>query len=162
MAAFMQLKGIEGEATDKGHEKWVLIESMRSAIHRSITDGARDMERVRGKTKLPDAIVVRQLDKSSTKLEEACANGTFYEQAQIHLCTTVGNAQEPYLKYTLHDVILTSYSFHGNADSQPRPSESLTLGYTKVEWEYIQIDPKTGKKLGSVPGSYDPGKGSSK
>jgi type VI secretion system secreted protein Hcp len=162
MAAFMQLKGIEGEATDNNHQKWVLIESMSSAIHRTITDGARDMERVRGRTMLPDVIVVRQLDKSSTKLEEACANGTFYDQVVLHLCTTVGNAQEPYLKYTLHDVIITNYSFHGNAEAHPRPSESVSLGYTKVEWEYVQIDPKTGKKQGSVPASYDPGKGSSK
>jgi type VI secretion system secreted protein Hcp len=162
MAAFMQLKGIEGESTDKVHTKWVLIESFSSSIRRSITDGARDMERVRGRTTCSDVTVVRQLDKSSTKLEEACANGTFYDQVEVHFCTTVGDAQEPYLKYTLHDVIVTSYSFHGNAESRPRPSETLTLGYTKVEWEYVQIDPKTGKKQGSVPASYDPGKGSAR
>jgi type VI secretion system secreted protein Hcp len=162
MAAFMQMKGIDGEATDKNHDKWILIESMSSSIHRSITDGARDMERVRGRTTTADVVVVRQLDKSSTKIEEACANGTFYDQVEINFCTTVGNAQEPYLKYTLHDVIVTSYGCHCNAEAQPRPSEEITLGYTKVEWEYVEIDPKTGKKKGSVPASYDPGKGSSK
>ena len=162
MAAFMQMKGIEGESTDKGHDKWILIESMSSAISRSVTDGARDMERVRGRTTCSDVVVVRQLDKSSTKLQEACANGSFYSQVEIHFCTTVGDAQEPYLKYKLHDVIVSSYSFHGNAESQPRPSESITLGFTKVEWEYVEIDTKTGKKKGSVPASYDPGKGSAK
>jgi type VI secretion system secreted protein Hcp len=162
MAAFMQMKGIDGEATDKEHDKWVMIESLSSSIRRSITDGARDMERARGRTTCADVTVVRQLDKSSTKLEEACANGTFYDQVQIHFCTTVQDKNEPYLKYTLHDVIVTSYSFHGNAESRPRPSESLTLGYTKVEWEYVQIDPKTGKKQGSVPAGYDPGKGSAR
>jgi type VI secretion system secreted protein Hcp len=128
--------------------------------HPSVTDGARDMERVRGRTTCADVVIVRQLDKSTTKLEKACANGTFYEQVEIHFCTTVQDKNEPYLKCTLHDVIVTSYSFHGNAESQPRPSESVTLGYTKVEWEYVQIDPKTGKKQGSVPASYDPGKAS--
>jgi type VI secretion system secreted protein Hcp len=162
MAAFMQMKGIDGESTDKGHDKWILIEEMSSGISRSITDGARDMERVRGRTTCHDVSVVRQLDKSSTKLEEACANGTFYPEVAIHFCTTVGDAQEPYLKYTLHDVIVTSYSFSGNAESQPRPSETVSLGFTKVEWEYVEIDPKTGKKKGSVPASYDPGKGSAK
>jgi type VI secretion system secreted protein Hcp len=160
MAAFMQMKGIDGESTDKQHDKWIMIESLSSAIHRSITDGARDMERVRGRTTCADVVIVRQLDKSSTKLEEACANGSFYDQVEIHFCTTVQDKNEPYLKYTLHDAIVTSYSFHGNAESQPRPSESITLGYTKVEWEYVEIDPKTGKKKGSVPASYDPGKAS--
>jgi type VI secretion system secreted protein Hcp len=162
MAAFMQMKGIEGEATDKNHEKWIMIESLADSIHRSVTDGARDMERVRGRTTCKDVAVVRQLDKSSTKIKEACANGTFYDQVEIHFCTTAHNQQEPYLKYTLHDVIVTSYNFHGTASAQPRPSESITLGYTKAEWEYVEIDHKTGKKKGSVPGSYDPGKGSSK
>jgi type VI secretion system secreted protein Hcp len=68
----------------------------------------------------------------------------------------------PYLKYTLHDVIVTGYSFRGNAESQPRPSESITLGYTKVEWEYVQLDPRTGERVGSVTASYDPGKGAAK
>lgn len=31
----------------------------------------------RGETTLGDVVVVRQLDASSTKLQEACANGTF-------------------------------------------------------------------------------------
>jgi type VI secretion system secreted protein Hcp len=162
MAAFMKIGDIKGESTDKNHKDWVLIESMSSSIHRSVTDGARDMERVRGRTTCADIVVVRQLDKSSTKLQEACACGKFYDQVEVHFCTTVGDNQEPYLKYTMHDVIVTSYGFHGNADSQPRPSEEVTLGYTKVEWEYVEIDTKTGNKKGSVPASYDPGKGSSK
>lgn len=162
MAAYMQLKGIDGEATDKNHEKWVLIESISEAIHRSISDGARDMERVRGKTTCADIVVVRQLDKSSTKIKESCANGTFYDEVEIHFCTTLHNAQEPYLKYTLHNVILTGYSFHATSHAQPRPSETVTLGYTNVDWEYVEIDPKTGKKKGNVPGSYNPGKGATK
>jgi type VI secretion system secreted protein Hcp len=159
MAAFMQMQGIEGESTDKGHQKWIMVESLSESILRSISDGARDMERVRGRTKCQDLVVVRQLDSSSAKLKESCAKGTFFPQVEVHFCTTVHNAQEPYLKYTLHDVIVTSYSFHCNAASQPRPSESVTLGYTKVEWEYIKIDHKTGKKQGTVPAGYDPGKG---
>src|SRR5690606_16514594 len=100
-----------------------------------------------------------QLDKSSTKLQEACANGTFFEEVEVHFCTTVKNKQEPYLTYKLADVIITSYSFHGNSSGDPLPSEELTMGYTEVEWTYITVDPKTGDKKGNVPAKYNPGKG---
>jgi len=161
MPAFMKLGDIKGEATDADHKEWVIIESMSSPMYRSVPAGAKDQQRTKGETTLGDVACSRQLDKSSTKLQEACANGTFFKEVEIHFCTTVKNKQEPYLTYKLSDVIISSYSFHGNASGSPLPSEQITLGYTKVEWTYIVIDPATGDKKGNVPAKYNPGEGRS-
>lgn len=161
MPAFMKLGSIEGEATDQDHSKWIIIDSMSSPIYRSIPEGAKDQQRSRGETTLGDVSVVRQLDKSSTKLQEACANGTFFQEVEVHFCTTVKNKQEPYLKYKLSNVIVTSYSFSGMASGQPIPSEQITMGYTECEWTYVVVDPATGNKQGQVAAKYNPGKGSS-
>ena len=161
MTAFMKLGDIKGEATDTDHKDWILIESMSSPIFRSVPEGAKDQQRTKGETTLGDIVVVRQLDKSSTKLQEACANGTFFKEIEIHFCTTVKNKQEPYLTYKLSDVIISSFSMHGNASGSPLPSEQVTMGYTKAEWNYIVVDPKTGDKQGNVPAKYEPGKGRS-
>ena len=161
MPAFMKLGDIKGECTDTDHKDWIIIESMSSPMYRSIPQGAKDQQRTKGETTLGDVVVSRQLDKSSTKLQEACANGTFYKEVEIHLCTTVKNKQEPYLTYKLSDVIISSYSFHGNSSGSPLPTEQITMGYTKVEWNYIVVDPKTGDKNGNVPAKYEPGKGRS-
>jgi type VI secretion system secreted protein Hcp len=161
MPAYLKLGDIKGEATDSGHNEWIIIESMSSPIFRSIPEGAKDQQRTKGETTLGDIVVVRQLDKSSTKLQEACANGTFFSEAEIHFCSTLKNKQEPYLTYKLSDVVVTSYSFHGNSSGDPLPSEEVTLGYTEVEWTYITLDPKTGDKKGNVPAKYNPGKGQS-
>lgn len=161
MPAFLKLGDIKGEATDDGHKEWILLDAISSPIYRSVPEGAKDMQRSRGETTLGDVVVVRQLDKSSTKLQEACANGTFFKEMEVHLCTTVKNKQEPYLTYKLKDVIITSYSFHGTGSADPMPSEEITLGYTEVEWNYIVLDPKTGDKKGNVPAKYNPGKGAS-
>ena len=115
----------------------------------------------KGDTTLGDIVIVRQLDKSSTKLQEACANGTFFNEVEIHFCTTVKNKQEPYLTYKLSNAIITSYSFHGNSSGSPLPTEEVTMGYTAVEWTYIVVDPETGDKKGDVPGKYNPGSGKS-
>jgi type VI secretion system secreted protein Hcp len=161
MAAFMKLGDVKGESTDKEHKDWILIESMSSPIFRSIPEGARDMQRMRGDTTLGDVVVVRELDKSSTKLQEACANGTLYKEVEVHLTSQIGDKQETYLKYKLSDVIVSSYSFHGSASGQPLPTEEVSLCYTEAEWTYITLDPKTGDKKGNVVGKYNPGKGAS-
>jgi type VI secretion system secreted protein Hcp len=161
MPAFMKLGDVKGEATDQDHKDWIIIESMSSPIMRSIPEGAKDQQRSRGETSLGDIAVTRQLDKSSTKLQEACANGTFYPEVEIHFCTTVKNKQEPYLKYKLKNVIVSSYSFSGIGSGNPLPSESVTLSYTEVEWTYVVIDPKTGEKQGQVPAKYNPAEGRS-
>lgn len=161
MPAFVKLGDIKGEATDTDHKDWIIIESMSSPIYRSIAEGAKDSQRTKGTTTLGDIVVVRELDKSSTKLQEACANGTFFKEVEIHFCTTMKNKQEPYLTYKLKNVIVSSYSFHGNAAGDPLPTEEVTLGYTEVEWTYITIDPKTGDKVGNVPAKYNPGTGRS-
>jgi type VI secretion system secreted protein Hcp len=157
MAAFLKLGDIKGEATDTGHADWIIINSLSAPISRSIPPGARDQQRTKGDTTLGDVVCVRQLDKSSTKLQEACASGKFFPEAEIHLCTVVKGKQEPYLKYKLADVIVTSYSFHGTASGDPLPSEEVSLGFTEVEWTYIVVDPKTGEAKGNVPGKYNPG-----
>jgi type VI secretion system secreted protein Hcp len=154
MPAYAKLGDIKGEATDTDHKDWVIIESMSSPIFRSIAEGSKDSQRVRGETTLGDISVVRQLDKSSPKLQEACASGSFIPEVEVHFCTTVKNKQETYLKYVLKNVIVTSYSFHGTATGDPLPSEEVTLGYTEVEWTYVVVDPKSGDKKGQVAASY--------
>ncbi len=161
MPAFVKMGDIKGEATDSAHKDWILIESMSSPIYRSIPQGAKDQQRTKGETTLGDVVIVRQLDKSSTKLQEACANGTFFPEVEIHFCTTVKNKQEPYLTYKLKNAIVTSYSFHGNSSGSPLPSEQVTLGFTEVDWTYIVVDPETGDKKGNVPAKYKPGEGKS-
>lgn len=156
MPAFMQLKDVPGESTDQDHDGWVRIESMGSVISRTIGSGAKDNERTRGETILSDICVVRELDKSSVKIQESCAKGTFFKDVVIHFCSTFGSKQVPYLEYKLHNVLISGYSFGGSGAGSPLPSETVSLGYTKAEWNYIILSSEDGSNLGNVPGSYEP------
>lgn len=157
MPAYLFLQGIQGEATDANHLNWININSMSSPISRSIQQGAKDQMRARGETTLGDVIVSRELDKSSVKVAQACAAGTFYQSATIDFCSTLGGKQVTYLRYLLKSVIVTSYSLHAVGDS--KPSEQISLGFTAVDWTYTQIDPNTGNTVGNVPAGYNPGTG---
>jgi len=157
MAAYLKIAGIEGEATEQGHDKWINLETVTAPISRSIPEGAVDQARARGTTTLSDIQVTRPVDKSSVKLSESCAQGQFIDEAEIHLSTQVKGKEEPYLKYKLKNVIITSYCLSGNASGSPQPSEVFTLNFTDIEWTYVVIDPKTGDKKGNVPGKFSLG-----
>ena len=157
MSAYIKFDGVDGAATDVGHKGWSLIESMSSPVFRSIPGGAKDHQRTRGETTLGDIVVVRELDKASVKLAESCAMGKFFKEVLVDFTSDIEGKNEPYLQYKLTDVIITSYSFHGNGSGSPLPTEEITLNYTEIEWTYNVLDPKTGKKSGNVPGKYSPG-----
>lgn len=161
MAAFLKLQGLEGESTDSGHKNWIRIESVDSPIHRVLPEGAVDQARTKGQTRVGDVTILRKTDKTSPKLAENCANGTFFKEAEIHLCTTVKNKEEPFMKIKLQDVIVSSYTFRGNSSGQPEPSENVTLAYTEIEWTYVVVDPKDGSTKGNAVGKYNPSSGQS-
>jgi len=158
-AAFTKLDGIQGEATDQGHKDWAIIQSMSASIHRSIPSGAKDQQRTKGETSLDDIKIVRQLDKSSVKIQEACASGKFFPTVEIEFCTAVKDQQVAYLKHKLYDVIVSRYSMHGDASGNPLPSEEIWLGYSKADWTYVVVNPETGEKKGEVAEKYDPAEG---
>jgi type VI protein secretion system component Hcp len=74
-----------------------------------------------------DSVLSQQLDKPADNLQESCANGTFFSDAELNSVSTLKNKQEPYLTYKLKDVIVTSYGFHGNSSGDPLPSEEIAL-----------------------------------
>jgi len=157
MPAYLHLGDIKGEATEKDHKEWIMVESMTVNIVRSVPAGAKDQQRARGETTLGDIHVVRKMDKTTPKLAEACAIGKFIPEAKINLCATLNGKQEPIMQYVLKNVIVTSYSFHGVEHMNPPPSEEVSLSFTDIEWTYNIYDPKDGKKKGNVPAKYNPG-----
>ena len=160
MAAYMKIDGIDGESTDKAHDKWIQIDSFSEGISRSITSGARDVERMRGDTMLGDVNVTRMLDSSSIPLQEACAKGELKKEVVLHVTTQLGDKETTFLEYKLKDVIVSSYSL--SVDGSSVPMEQVSLAYAAADWTYTQLDPKTGKETGQHPAAFDPSKNATK
>lgn len=156
MTAFMKLDGIQGDGTDQAHKDWITLQSMSASIHRSIPSGARDQQRTRGETSIDDLQIVRGLDKSSMKLQEACALGKHFKTIEIEVCVSVKNKQEPYLKYKLYDVVVSSYHLHADESGSPLPSEQVSPSDAAVDWSYVLVDPKTGDNKAEVVAKYNP------
>jgi len=132
---FLKIEGVEGESKDKAHGKEidVLFLNWSSAMQASRAGAAGT-----SKANVEDISVTKYIDKATPKLFESLATGKHIAEAKIVVRSTGGNPVE-YLKYTLRDVMITSYST--GASGEDRPTESISFNYGKIEVEYTELNP---------------------
>ena len=144
MAAYIKFDGVDGESKDKGHAKWSDLNSFSQGIHKPGT-GATGASRRRGTVLLDDVACSKLLDKSSPKIAEAVCSGKVFPKVEIHVTvSTTDSGREPYLKYELKNVMVTSYSVGGG--DQDKPSEQFSLNFEEIKVTYTEMDEKGGKK----------------
>jgi type VI secretion system secreted protein Hcp len=86
------------------------------------------------KPKLGDLRIVKSQDKSTPKLALACANGVHFPKATLYVRKSGGGQA---LTLTLTNALISSYSMSSGGD---RPTESLTINFTKIEFQYTKQD----------------------
>ncbi len=129
---YLEIEGIPGESTDNSHKGWIDISSFSHDIMNTRSSGGGGGA---GKVSLSDILVSKGIDKSSPKLMEACVTGKAIPSATlVAVPSNRENSSQPYMKYTLKDVLVSSYSASGA--SGDLPSESLSLNFTKIEWTH--------------------------
>ena len=144
MAAYIKFDGVDGESKADKHEKWSDLQSVSQAVHKA-GSGATGAARRRGTVLLDDIQCSKLLDKSSPKIAEAVCLGKVFSKVEIHILTsTTGSGREPYYKYELKNVMVTSYQVAGG--SQYKPSESFSLNFEEISVVYTEMDEKGSKK----------------
>jgi type VI secretion system secreted protein Hcp len=147
----MKMDKIDGDVTAKGHEKWIDLHSFQWGVGRGIgSPVGRGAERESSAPSLSEVTVTKDMDASSPYLfTEAVIGKT--KKVVIEFVKTSGDQLETYLVYTLTNVLVSGYSVSSGGD---KPSESLSLNYTKFEMKYT---PQKGDaNAGSpIPAGYD-------
>ncbi|MBC2713416.1 MAG: type VI secretion system tube protein Hcp [Desulfosarcina sp.] len=153
---FMKMEGIDGECTDDKHADWVEILSFSHAVTQSgsgsvSSGGSRTAERCDHS----DFSIVKSMDKASPKLALYCSNGEHIPTVLMELCRAGGD-KNVYMKYTLEDAVVTSYSPGGSAQGgEALPMEEVSFAYGKIKWTYTETDHATGKPKGNVEAHWD-------
>ena len=78
-----------------------------------------------------EIVCTKGQDEASLALLEAAWGGSEAVDAEIHFVRTENKKMDVYLKYKLNDVLISGYSLSSGGD---RPSESLSLNYSKIEF----------------------------
>jgi len=109
-AAFVKYDGIDGEATDAAHEKWIDVLSVDWGTTQT-TDKKGNIVSV-----VHDMFITMEYDKASPKILEKSLNGEVIPKLEIELTATSGGARATYLKYELVNVLVTSYQTNAFGD----------------------------------------------
>ena len=133
----MKLKGIDGEVSAKGYERWIeLYDIDFGGLHIPMDNVVgKNQNRVNSKPRLGDITITKPLDTSSTRLFDRAHDAQSFPEVEIHYVTN-GNPPIKYASYILHNVLLSNYS-ERHTGSGDRPIEMLALNYLKIEKTYI-------------------------
>lgn len=150
---FLQIDGIPGESTDEKHKNWIEVLSYSHGVSQ-MGAGSRSTggAATGGRCDHQDFSIVKELDKATADLNLVCCNGKHIKKITLELCRATGDKQ-PYMKYELEDVVISSVSIGGGGGGIP--TESVTFNYGKINWVYTETDHQTGKKKGEVKKWWD-------
>lgn len=109
---------VTGDATAKGHERWIELSSVQMGQSRSIAPVGE------ASASLPSEMVItKSMDSASAALRQQSLNGERVT-IQIDFLKSGGT----YLTYTLQDALISTYQ-PGSA------TESLSLNFTKITFD---------------------------
>ena len=151
MAIYIKYDGIDGEAPHEPHKKWLDVSSLQWGVGRAIsTPSGSTANREASEPSVSEVTITKLMDASSPKFFTEACTGAIGKKVQIHLVTT-GSPGNTYAEYTLTNALVSAYSMSSGGD---RPSESISISFTKMEYKFIPFDDKN--KAGTpISVSYD-------
>lgn len=138
MAIFMKYGTEKGEVTAEGYKEWIELGSLQWGVGRGISAGVGGgSKRESSAPSISEVTVTKTLDSfSPLALKEALGGKGVQVKLDITRTDDAGK-HHAFQKYILEKVLISGYSVSSGGD---RPSESLSMNFTKVDSEYIKID----------------------
>jgi len=141
MAIFLKLGDIKGETTQLTHKEWIEMTSVQWGVGRGVSSGVGGgSKREATAPSVSEVTLSKTFDISSPLLLKSALGGYGAVDAKIELTQTDNSGKHvSYQKYILYGTVMSGYSVSSGGD---RPSESISLNFTKVDSEYLNIDAK--------------------
>jgi len=149
---FLKIDGIPGESQDAKHKDEIQVlsfsfgESQAGTMAFGGGGGA-------GKVQMQDFHFMMNVNKASPKLFLACATGEHIKNAVL-TCRKAGKDQQEYLKVKFTDILVSSYQTNGDGNSNHLPVDSISLNFSKIEWDY-KIQNEKGQLVPGAVAGYD-------
>lgn len=139
---FMKFGSINGEATLKGYTGDIELNSFQWGVGRAIgTPTAGSTTRDAGTPSVSEVTITKLMDKTSPLLLQQALAGPATTEVDIFFVepAKVGSMAKPgqpvtYAEYVLSNVLISAYSASSGGE---RPTESISLNFTKVQFNYF-------------------------
>ena len=152
--AFLKIDGVKSEATQKGFEGQIKLNSFELGAHNPV-DMSAGGGRGAGQVEVSTFKIAKLTDKSSPVLFQACCLGKHFKNAVVSICKA-GGEQETYLSYKFDTVFIADIQWNGGG-GEDTPEENLELAFSKVEMTHLSQD-AAGVLGEPIVASYDIGK----
>jgi type VI secretion system secreted protein Hcp len=144
MAAYLKYgTDIKGESLAEGHkgtDGWMEVNSVQWGCGRAIsTPVGASSKREASSPSISEITLTKLMDSTSPKLAKEALVGKAVDLATIELVETGEGQLETYLTLELTNCMVSGYSYSSGGG---RPSESLTLNFTKINMTYQGYDDK--------------------
>jgi type VI secretion system Hcp family effector len=90
-----------------------------------------------GRVATHEIVITKHMDKASPKLAQFCATGKHIVRGTITL-RKAGKGQQEFLVIKLDTVLISSYQTGGKGSGETTPTESLSLNFTKIQFDHKQ------------------------
>lgn len=148
MAIYMQYddNSIGGDVTDANFTGWIELSSFQWGIGRPITPPSTGSEADRESSipSVSEIVVTKTQDSASGGLmRAACGASPVNAGKLVHLAfvrTGSGGGSEAYITYDLENCLVSGFSQSSGGE---RPTESVTLNFTKITFNYTNSGPTT-------------------
>ncbi len=146
---YLRIEGIQGSAAVRGYEGWIEVSGVEWGVSNSSASTLAG--RTAGQADFNPIIVIKPIDKATPVLAQACAAGRHHREAQLVFFSP--GSTTPSGSVSLNDVtIMETIASGGEAAVL---NETLALGFGRIEWAFIDIDPATGRPRGEVKAGWD-------
>jgi type VI secretion system secreted protein Hcp len=148
---FLKLDSVKGESTDAKHKEEIDVLSWSWGVNQTGTSSYGGGSGA-GKANFQDVSFVHRIDKASPRLAQICATGEHIKSAQF-VARKAGKEQQEYMVWKFTDLLVTAVQPSGS-HAEDMPMETVTLNYSKIEYEYKPQKPD-GTLEGGVKFTYD-------
>ena|SRR5581483_150489 len=152
--AFLKIDGVNGESKDSVHQNEIDVMSYTwggSQPTGSTYGGGGGV----GKFNAQDLTITKRMDIASPNLFQNCASGKPFDSAVLTIRKAGGGSPVEYLKYTMTNVIVTSFQNSGMAGgTEDVPTEHVSLSFSAITVDYTQQD-ETGTASGNASAGWD-------
>ena len=151
-AMYMKVPGIDGDATEKNHSKWIKITGLNVGVNRNITaDPGHIANRESTRPAISKLTIEKSLDSASSKLFGEACTGKAKDKIVIECCKTGDNGLTPVAQFTLNNAIVSGYKV-ANSEAPQQPAsedaqnadthngglmEQVSISFDKIEMKVI-------------------------
>ncbi len=130
-----------GEVKAKGYEGWIALQSAQRGTNRNITTSTgRGTNREASAPAIQEVVITKLQDSVSTALYRETLGG----EGKLIVIAFVKEDGTSYTTIVMQNTMISSYSVSGHGGvTDSRPTESLSINFTKITFEMSPTSPNT-------------------